>query len=172
MARRVLDNISISALNKQGDEELTKQVEEMFGIGTEVEEPMTPKFYFNKSMLGLTKTNIANTIRKLAKELPTGDGASIVKDSKGGVHEVSKEAISILKAISLYRITCQRVVSDSITEVLDEIDRYFIKGKVGSIEVISINEDGKVKKEVDKKLTEVCRKELYPLLREVGVDIE
>lgn len=174
MNRRVLDNVSITALSKHGDEELTKSVTEMFGPGTYVVDAKTPIVSFDKSMLGLAPTNISNMIRKTSKEFMPKDNIGIIKDSKSTVHEVSKEAVAILKAVAFYRVTCNVDVSDCLGSILNEIDDYLTIGKSNDTVSVLIEQelDGEIKETNNKNLMEYCRKEVFGLLKEVGLNID
>lgn len=168
--RRILDNVTITALDKHGDPELTKSISDMFGVGTLVEDARIPQVAFNKSMLGLSTTNMSSIIRKLANELrPSSLDASIV-DSDGNIHVVSTEVVSLLKAITFYSITCPPIVYTCIRAILNEIDNHFKGQAPKELVTLSLDESGQVETQ-NTNLMNYCRLEIFGLLREAGVTI-
>lgn len=169
--RRVLDNVAITALNKHGDPELTKSISDMFGVGTLVEDAKIEQVVFNKSMLGLSVTSMTGIIRKLSKELKPNVDIGNVVDSDGHNHAVSVEVVSLLKAVTFYSITCPTIVVPCIRSLLIEIDNWFKHKTTKSLITISLDDSGDVD-EANNKLMEYCRKEIFGLLREAGVEID
>lgn len=170
MNRRILDNVTITALDKHGDPELTKSVSDMFGVGTLVEDAKIQQVTFNKSMLGLSVTNMSGIIRKLANELRPSSLDGSVVDSNGNSHTVSVEAVSLLKAIVFYRITSPSLVSSCIGVLLTEIDNHFKGQSPKALVTLSLDGEGEIENK-NTNLMKYCRTEIFDLLREAGVNI-
>lgn len=173
MNRRILDNVVITALDKHGDESLTKSIQDMFGTGSLVEDAKTPVVSFDKSSFGLTNTNLSNNLRKVLKEFKSDSSECTVTDSSGFKHKVSCDALSILKALSFYRIICPEVISNCINGIINEIDDFFRYGnnKDSVTVTIEISKSGEIEELNNKNLMSQCRQEVFSLLREAGVNI-
>lgn len=174
MNRRILDEVTINALAKYDDKNLTEFIKERFGEGSLVKDAKTPVVRFDKSMFGLTKFSFISTVRLLAKEFHTGTGEGTIVNSNGDSITVDSKAIGILKALCLYSTTCPIVLKDCIRSVLNEIDNYFTNGVNNDLVIITLEEsnEGKITKSNNENLLKVCREEIFNLLREVGVNIE
>ena len=174
MARRILDEVTINALAKYDDKNLTEFIKERFGEGRLVKDAKTPVVRFDKSLFGLTKFSFTNTVRLLAKEFHTGKGEGTIVNSNGESFSVDSKAIGILKALCLYSLNCPVLLRDCIHSVLNEIDNYFTNGSNTNLVTITLDEskEGKVTKSNNENLLKVCREEIFGLLREAGVNIE
>lgn len=170
MNRRILDAISMTALNNCGDEELVEYIKDRFGEGTLVKDAKTPVVRFEKSDFGLKSTEITKDIKKLMKSFVEESSTGYLVDSEGNTHEVPIKCISALKSIAIYTTVCPEVISECIKSLLNEIDRYFISGFVVESTTVEIegNKEGSVGYRNVNLLNE-CRKEIFGILREVGV---
>lgn len=172
--RRIIDNVVATALSNCDDEKIVEYVNRTFGAGTLVKEAKTPIVKFDKSDFGLKPFTMGNTIRWLAKEFHTVDGECTVVDSNGNSTIVTSQAVAILKAVALYSLQCPAPISMCLRSILNEVDSFFTSG--GSHEslvtiVLENGDDGYVESS-NKKLLECCRREVFGLLREAGVEIE
>lgn len=173
MNRRILDKVSVTAL-EGADPELRSEIFNLFGEGTLVEDAIIKQYKFNKSDFGLSTTTIAPIIKLLSKEFntETHNEKHTITDSDGNIHEVSREAISIIKAITLYTRSCPICIADCLDNILKEIDSYFRGNSEQVISVVIEEEDDYVSETNNNNLMKVVRQEVYSILREAGVNIE
>lgn len=170
MSRRIIDEVSIKAINDTGDMELKSAIIDRFG-GREVKDAKTPVIRFNKSLFGLKTTSLGSYIKRVSKDLvPTVSRCEFI-DSNGVSHQMTKEAVSILKAVSVYSCTCTVVIAECLDKVLYEIDKYF-SSLSSDVVIIDVEDKDTYEDEYKKsKLFKYCQEEVYNLLREAGVNI-
>lgn len=173
MSRRILDSISIDAIKATNDSELLKGIIDIFGEGTLVKDAKTKSVRFDKSDFGLKKFSIYEQIKSLSKELLPDMTLSTkceIIDSSGDSHAVTPEAISILKAMSIYSLTCPIPVSKSIKSILKEIDSFYIREQMPEAVSLLLEEDSSITS--NEHLLNFCRSEIHSLLKEAGVTLE
>lgn len=170
MARRILDNVSITALSKHGDDKLTRSVIDMFGEGTEVREAKTTPVYFEKSKFGLQGLTLGNILRKFAKEFKPDSSICELIDQDNVSHNIPSAALSIINGMLFYSVQCHPSISRCITDILKEIEHYYRTGTYVESVTLTAEEDGTTSSNTN-HLLKYCRSEVLDLLSEVGVGI-
>lgn len=158
----------MQAIDKFGDESLKKQVREMFGEGTTVIDPKTPICKLGKSALGVPTVTLSKELKKVMKQFTIGkDTESVIISENGFQCTVLPSVLLVLKAICLYRVTCNPTLCECLGTVMGELSGYFDTNCVSYRKTLFMN-TSKSDKNV---LLDYCRREVLSLLKEEGLDV-
>lgn len=171
--RRVLDNITLDAIDKDGDEEILSYVLDKIGAGTETTNPKTKPVVFDSSLFGLPKNGLSNVIKKLSSNYVSYSDSYYIIDSMGNEHIITKDCLAIIKALLLYSIVCNPILSRCILEAVREINNVIIGRKdINSAIITEYNDSIIVDDITNSKLMKYTRDEIRSMFKEAGVTID
>lgn len=171
MNRRILDEVSVTAISKTNDSLIMKFMEEKYGASTLVTCPRTECARMNSSNVPLPVMSLSKALVNIKNPIKLKQyNHCVVIDSDNNEHMVNSDILQLLKAIFFYQCTCNKEVSICLAELMNEIDSYF-KGVYNKASIVIVDVSGEVNGPEENPLKVYCRKEVFTLLRKYGVDI-
>lgn len=174
MTRRVIDSVVLSSISGiKEEEDIKKYLYSTIGQGTTVDESdFNRTIKFERSMFKLRKYSFITTVKELSKNLLVDESKCFISTENGSKISISSKGLSYMKALVLYSFTCDKLLGESIFNVLTEI-RLKIDQSLYN-DIIDINEEGVIQRNEikNKNLYEFCKKEIYQMFKEAGVIFE
>ena len=155
--RRVLDNISLEAINEL-DEDIANKIIKSVGLGKEVE-PFKQAVKLSKNPLGMYTYTFIQEINRISTALKKHNEECSITTSSGNTIITNSNVVNFLKAITIYRVNCPAILANSLGIVLKYID-----------EDLSDKNSNKVSNNTsDNKFTSLCKTLVYNELNKLGL---
>lgn len=171
MNRRIFDSVVIDSIRTPEDKELVRVAMDNLGEGTLVKDCKTKQVKFSKSMIPIKEYNFKDVIKDyydIFIKSPNKD--NVIIDSLGNEHQVTLQVASIVKSLAMCRLSCPKVILDSVNSVLDAIDSKFT-GMESNVETTIVFDEFGIESKVNKFTLQQVTKDIYGMLEKEGMVI-